>query len=527
MELSTELRGQVWRTEDWPTRVVELEWEAKRLTDPWARSEAYVELGRLAEDLIADRERALRLYSKAWRSNGDNLTALARARVLARELMRLDVCAEIAEAEYRACKEPELLVSSAEAWLDAGFLEQAEALLLRAVEVLGPSIDEINDALSVCRAVETPMTEVARFEREAKTSAPDVASRKYVCAALCARFAGARNPQYEILLRHALDLDPYNHRAVVLLEQQLESEHRWVEYIELHELRAELARSDRERVEVYRHGGMTMFVRYNQEGAGARLISTALNLAYERNVGNIPAHLAMLGLLAGNGSGPGYSNQMLLMYDRALGCNISEDERVFIATTAGKLAWKELEDLERAQRYFAMVKGVVPDHPTVTRFERQIGKPLTTVRRPVEGETQAKEALFATERAMGGMATRPYIDGYDGPRDFTYTRREPRVHSQNVLTAKLVRTNLAFKAYSRDLSASGIYVFSESVVVVGDTVSMTVRIPAENGWAEETYELVGRVVRHDAGKGFAAALERTSEGYSERVHTLITSVAQA
>jgi hypothetical protein len=526
VELSLALRGQIWRTQDWFARLVELEWDARRISDPWQRSQAYLELARVTDGMVPDRQRALLLYQRAWQATGECISALTTARAIYRELGDLPHAAEVAEVEYRYTQDPTLLAIAGETWLDAGDAARAAPALARALEQLGD--EDLKDALATARRINGGGDDLSRLEREANVADHETASRKLLHAALVIRAIHPTHPLYESLLRRSLDQDSRNHRAATLLDFQLEREERWVEYIELQEMRADTAPSDRERVDIFRRTGIALVVRCKQARAGARLLATALAIAYERQVEDIPGHIAMLALLRTAYQATDQSQQMCAIYDRALQASLSEDERLFISSAAGKMAWKQLDDLKRAERYFATVKSIVPDHPLVQKFERSSGQRIAGNRRVAEAEQSARRVLQETEQALAGIDTRRYIETSPIGKEWINQRREDRVPSSNVVKVTLAAAvnclnseGSGFTAFTRDLSETGIFIKTEHPVEVGAVFRVMVRIPSAEGWGEECFDLSLRVVRIEKRVGFAAAIDEPPAEYRAKVQSLL------
>jgi tetratricopeptide (TPR) repeat protein len=533
MELSTDLRGQIWRTQDWFGRVVELEWEVKRVPDPFLRAERALELGRLCEALVPDRERALSLYQVAWQATGERLEALGWSRRLSMELGRTEDAARLAELEHRASSDPSLLVVAGEAWLDAGDAARAAEILSRARSELGGGGEALLESLGVAEAAGEIGLEVVRLEREAgEVAEAEVAGRKLLNAALLVRRASRRHPRYEGLLRRAVDTDPRNLRAALLLEQILEAEERWVEYVELHEICADVAPSEHERVDVYRKGGTALSVRFHQARPSVRMLKTALAIAHEKKLENVPGHMAMLALLRNAHQASGELGELVNVCERALESALSDDEQLFVAALAGRTAWKGLKDPGRAKRFFSTVKSLVPDHPLVKKYERATGQPLTQVPRLEGSQLIARSALQANEERLGGVDTRRYFEVavHEVPDLSTDERRRaeriPGTLVVKVVLPAAVRVGRdgdgEFRAVTRDLSEFGVFIVTENEVAPGSEVELTIRIPREHGWEEDVFDMRARVVRTEAGAGFGAELSDAPESYQARVKTLRT-----
>src|SRR5215213_4443166 len=101
MELRTEIRQRLRRTLDWHAVIDELEREAETQTSDADKSERLFELGRLAEEVIPERDRALAVFQRSWKLHPQNMKALTRARLVYREMGRLEMVAKVGELEMR------------------------------------------------------------------------------------------------------------------------------------------------------------------------------------------------------------------------------------------------------------------------------------------------------------------------------------------------------------------------------------------------------------------------------------------
>ena len=83
------LRDRLRRSRDWVTAIDELEKELEQSGAKPEQSERLYELARLTEEVVPERETALRLYQRAWKLHPDNPKALSRAREVYEEIVHL------------------------------------------------------------------------------------------------------------------------------------------------------------------------------------------------------------------------------------------------------------------------------------------------------------------------------------------------------------------------------------------------------------------------------------------------------
>ena len=362
MELSSPLRARIWPSEDWSARALELEAEVQKVVDPWERSFRTYELAELCECLVPDRDRALVLYQRAWRLTGNNRRALIRARRLYDELHRLDMVATLAEVEAKHTREKETSEIIGNAWLDAGRPDRAQKWLAAALD-RDPDRPDLRAALDVAKTSDD--RRVAELERVRAAAA---AASDWAAAPLClhaARLARDINPGlYVDMLRRTLESDPLQSSANRLLAVFLESARDWQEYADHHRRQARSAESPRDAVNALRRGGLALAVRFAQPALGIELIDEALTHAYDHALQDVPGHPAMLTLMADTDS----RRQLARTVDhcaRALGAPLSEDDRLFVAVLAARIALRSLGNAAAAQRFLAIVHALVPDHSLI------------------------------------------------------------------------------------------------------------------------------------------------------------------
>jgi c-di-GMP-binding flagellar brake protein YcgR len=79
--------------------------------------------------------------------------------------------------------------------------------------------------------------------------------------------------------------------------------------------------------------------------------------------------------------------------------------------------------------------------------------------------------------------------------DISERRQSQRVYTQQPVTIRYNREgNFEFTGISRDLSASGIFLYTESVLEEGAQVELTLTFPSESGQASPM-QVRGRIVR--------------------------------
>ena len=242
MDLRTEIRQRLRGARDWTVVIGELEREADGLASGAEKSDRLVEVGRIAEEVIPDRERAIGLYRRAFQASAKNLAALGRARAVCREMGRLDLLVEIGGEEMRAetdaAKRAEIAAQVGEALLDLGKKDEALPLLESAADALEGNT-RVRDAPAAAQYdTEDWASEVERLSAAAEKADSTAAARMCLRAARILRMETPDDPAYEKMLGRVLANDPQSESAGYLTEELLARKQRWDELAALHESRA-------------------------------------------------------------------------------------------------------------------------------------------------------------------------------------------------------------------------------------------------------------------------------------------------
>jgi tetratricopeptide (TPR) repeat protein len=508
MELSGELRAELWRSQSWEKRIGELESDTKRWPDPWARGRRFFELGRLAEEIVPDRERALGLYQRAWKAAGDHGEALRRARALYDELGSLEMVARLAEIEHKQEPSPTCLAVAGEAWLDAGEPGFAVRPLLAALRADADN-ERIRDALAVAQmSAESADGELKNARQTATSAPPQAAARAWLlCARILFRFARKNWDAREHALRLALASDPRDHRAARLLAGLLGETNRFTELGALFRQIADDAATIEKRIAACRQGGLVLATRFGQRDAAADLLTQALSTAYNHDLVPIPGHLAMLAALR-DCVGRDRFAEVARLCERALELERPADERLLLNLFAATLAWRSMRDYAAANRYFDRVEALVPDHPLVAEFEATAGEEVqdnlraaeTLTRREAEAEA-ALEAEAEREREEEIARAR-----YERRRAFDRIRLAEVVTIEVAAPVEVIGAGAPFPAATRDVSEAGVFVRTDRAVAKGSRLRLTLRMPGEADWTDQELAVDAIVVRHEPGTGFAAEL---------------------
>lgn len=375
MELRTEIRRRLRSSRDWASAVGELEREAEGVDSPVERSERLYEAGLLAEEVIPDRERAIDLYQKAWRLQPQNMKPLARMRAVYRDVGRLPDVVRVGEDELKIEQTPErraqILAQMGEALLDLGQKDRALDALAQAIDIQ-PESTPVRDALAAANYdVEDWITQVETLSMQAEKADSQTAARMCLRAARILHLEMPDDPAYEQMLRRVLTYDAQNESANFLYEALLARKQRWDELAAHQEKRAYAAADEGDRAVLYRRFALEWVQRFKDRDRGATFFAKALQAAYENGADKMPSQIAAFTFLRDVLGARKEWETLLALTDRALAASAGpgEDEKLYAATVAGVVAWKELGDTGKARAYFDRVRQIAPESAALKEFE--------------------------------------------------------------------------------------------------------------------------------------------------------------
>ena len=248
MELRSEFRERLRNYRDWNIAVDELEQELDQIEDPEQRSELLYDLGRLTEEVVPERDRALAIYQRAWKIHPANLKALTRAREVYHEIGRLEMVAKVGELQLKSAGDTaqaaELAAMVGEAHLDCGNRDRALPLLRAALEAQPDSV-RVKDAIAAADyEPEFWSDTVGRLTSDADKADSQTAARMLLRAARIQRIEGDAAAAYEALLRRVLEFYPQNDSANYAYDALLSQQERYEELGAHHEQLAYRAAHD-------------------------------------------------------------------------------------------------------------------------------------------------------------------------------------------------------------------------------------------------------------------------------------------
>ncbi len=408
MELRTDIKRRLRGSRDWTAVIEELERELELVEGAEDKSEQLFELGQACEEIVPDRDRALAMFQKAWKLNPANIKALSRARAIYREMGRLEMVAKLGELELKtnpdASRAADLHAMVGEALLDLGQKDKAIEHLAQAAKALPGSVTVV-EGLAAARYGEDWLAEVEEISQQAAASDTTTAARLYLRAARILHFEVPEDPAYESTLRRVLSFDPQHEQANSLLEALLANQQRFQDLADLHDKRAYAAADDSDRAELYRRFATAWTYRFKDRDRGAAFTAKALSAAFD-NGAVLRGQVAAFQFLRDSMGPKGEWAPLVKLTDAAIkNRGLGEDEKLYAGTLGGAIAWKQLNDVERAAAYFGEVAKIDPENPFVKEFNASVGAlPQTPAS---SGEMKAVDGAGETKPAAAPLSSAP------------------------------------------------------------------------------------------------------------------------
>ena len=302
-------------------------------------------------------DQPVRLLEVARQAHVQRGEVLAVARLIEVEAELIDDDPEFAASLWK-----ELGRLRAESLLDpAG----AAAAYLKAQE-LAPDDDAIGDALKRLDQAEKSWKKFAkRFVDEAE-SATDVALKTSLfqrAGALVWQYRGkGRDKESDRLFKAALEADPTNTNAALLLEHTLREREKWGRLSELLLDVADRAKEKEQRIGFFSRAGRVQAQHLGQADGAAACYEHVLDLA--------PADDEAMTFLSGHYTSQERWDDLVAMYERALTKRHKLDVEIGILLQIGMVHWRMREQASDAEPYFARLRKLDAGHPAMLDFYR-------------------------------------------------------------------------------------------------------------------------------------------------------------
>ncbi|GAB4566919.1 MAG: hypothetical protein Tsb0020_19040 [Haliangiales bacterium] len=170
-------------------------------------------------------------------------------------------------------------------------------------------------------------------------------------------------PEFERYLRQALEVEPQNHKAALLLERVLRRAERWQEALEFLEERADSGGKS-ERVQALLGVAEIAKEQLGDPERAAACMKKVLAMD--------PAHPRALRLLADIYEQDEDWSALVMLYTGALKARRGRgaDGEIGILLQIAMLHWRRLDNLDAAEEYFRRIRKLQPAHPAALSFYR-------------------------------------------------------------------------------------------------------------------------------------------------------------
>ncbi len=394
MELTQRIKQRLREVDDWSTVVDELEADAGAASDKSEQSKAFFELARACEDVFLDKARAMQAYQKAFKLDQSNLEALRRARQIYQMMANLEMVTRLMGLELKANRDPELAgplnYDFGTAQLNLRNVDEAKLHLSAAAEAEPENEtyqsrfqETLYDAANWELAIETVYAQLTALTGEDDPLGAQVPNRGPQLSALymkAARILQQESPEDDRLLPllfKALEADPRNDEAGYLADTLLATAGQLQHVQKLQDRRVSLIEDDNEKVDMLRSFGDIWDVRLNNPQMAAYFFHQALDLAYSNGaLGSAEDTLwnvAAFRKLVATANESGQSDALIPLAERGIASLKDPAERVLLALEAGTFAWNSFEDAATAGRFLGLAVDVAPDHPSITRYQSEVG----------------------------------------------------------------------------------------------------------------------------------------------------------
>ncbi|MBK9265561.1 MAG: tetratricopeptide repeat protein [Polyangiaceae bacterium] len=382
---------------DWQGLADELEKQLASETDPVAKANCHLRLGRLLDEKFLQGVKALKHLQDAFKLNSGLTEALRAARLVYWELGKTNMVQRLLELELKAIGDgPDaapLLVELADVYGDLGEHDKAVETYARALGASGGASEEARAGLTDAQADqdgwEAHVASLLQQANDASSSGVDRARCFLRAARLARRFAPT---EFESLLARAYETNPIDRQAAALYESILAEEDRLQGLVEL-QRRVLDGLSGADRAAAALRYGARWATRHQNAEIGSKLLEEVLE--YDPRAEGAFSFLRDLW-----GAKEGDWDRVAKLADKLLAKGASDS--AFMLAQAGTIAWQHLGNIALARGSFEKLTNVAPDHPVLKLFESQTGERLGA------GSASASGAA-ATESTAGVAATKAEV----------------------------------------------------------------------------------------------------------------------
>lgn len=407
MQLREQVAKRLRGLKTWAGLLEEFEKDVERVEGKENRAAALFELGEVCEEIFLRKDRAMAHYQQAFKQNPQQIRALTRARQIYREMGNLEMVATLLGLEMKVSTDPARKAEAerllGEVLLDAQQRDRAKTALENAAR-RQPGDTDIADALAATQYDRDDWNgEVERLLAQADRVANNdasLASRVYLRAGRILHLEAANDPRLEQVLRNVVALAPQQEMANFLLEKTLAAQNRYDEIVALQDQRIDALEDAQEQIDLAKRIGNMWLLRWKDRDRAAHFYGRALLSTYAGSVDAaqaFPGHLAAFSLLRDVMAPRGEWPQLLSYAELGRSALMGDEERAALMVQAGRIAWREMGDAERARGYYAEVARVIPEHEELQAYAAEYGDPSVEPAAAEEEVPAAAEAEVSVD----------------------------------------------------------------------------------------------------------------------------------
>ncbi len=373
MDLQQRLK-QLEEVHDWQATLEELEKALATESQPSAKAQLHLLLGRLLDDKFLQSVKALKHFQDAFKFQPSLVAALAGARRIYWRLGKLNMVQKLIDLELKVesdeSRTSSLLLELADVLTDEGDNERAMATYARALGASKGASTEASSCLEDAQIESGGWQDRVAFLLRTAHQEQDGSARARLflrAARITRRFAPEET---EGMLAKAFEADPTNSQVVALYEGMLSDPSRVSDLLAAQKAALEQATGATARAALAFGFAVRWATRHQNLDVGAQLAEEALAL---------DAHMeaAFLYLREVWGTRDGAWDRVVQAAEAAQARTTDPATITFYQTQAAVLTWQKMGDLLKAQKLFERLAARAPEHPSVKAFELQIGQKLT------------------------------------------------------------------------------------------------------------------------------------------------------
>ncbi len=389
MDLEQRLKQQM-SFHDWHAVVETLEQGLAATSDPIAKADIHLRLGRVLRSHFLQGVRALKHFQDAYKLNPALIEALSEARGIYWDLGKLNMVQRLLELELKAAPQgpsrAALMRELGDVLCDLGDYERAAESYAKALQASDGDRGDLPDVLEDTQVGEAEwQARVASMLRSA--SSADAPKQKAQLLLRAARLARRYAPgEVEGLLAQAYTADPTDVHVAATYEGLLVEAQRTETILETQRAAIDADKNGASKASRAYLFGSRWALRHQNLELGAQLVEEAVRLDPSREE-------AFTFLRDAYGARGSDWERVIALADELADRSTLGNGATHLLTQAGLLAWKERGDLIRARRAFERLASVAPGHPALKAFEAQIGETLAV---------QAKEEADPPPRSKKG-----------------------------------------------------------------------------------------------------------------------------